>query len=63
MVKKAAKYQLKLLHIRYPKQLPTSAIQRCMSCVPADIALIAEEDLQRLENVDQVMDGCLWRAF
>ena len=57
IVSTAAKHHLQQLQMRYPKQLPASAIQGCMSRLPADIALIGQEDLQRLGRVDLVMAG------
>ena len=57
VVSRAAKHHLELLRMRYPRQLPASAIQGCMSRLPADIALISEEDLQRLDRVDLVIAG------
>src|SRR6478672_6117109 len=57
VVSRAAKHHLDLLRMRYPRQLPASAIQGSMSCLPADIALISEEDLQRLGRVDLVIAG------
>ena len=57
MVSKAAKHHIKQLQARYPRQLPASAVQGCMSRLPDDISLIGEEDLQRLDRVDLVMAG------
>ena len=57
MVSKAAKHHIKQLQARYPRQLPASAVQGCMSRLPGDISLIGEEDLQRLGRVDLVMAG------
>ena len=57
IVSRAAKHHLQQLQMRYPKQLPASAIQGCMSRLPADIALIGQEDLQRLGRVDLVVAG------
>ncbi len=57
LVRKAAKHHLQQLQMRYPKQLPASAIQGCMSRLPSDIALIGEEDLLRLGRVDLVIAG------
>ena len=56
MVSKAAKHHIKQLQARYPRQLPASAVQGCMSQLPGDISLIGEEDLQRLGRVDLVME-------
>ena len=57
MVNKAAKHHIKQLQARYPRQLPASDVQGCMSRLPGDISLIGEEDLQRLGRVDLVMAG------
>ena len=57
MVSTAAKHHLQQLRMRYPKQLSASAIQGCMSRLPADIALIGEENLERLGRVDLVIAG------
>ena len=57
VVSKAAKHHIKQLQARYPRQLPASAVQGCMSRLPGDISLIGEEDLQRLGRVDLVMAG------
>ena len=57
MVSKATKHHIKQLQARYPRQLPTSAVQGCMSQLPGDISFIGEEDLQRLGRVDLVMAG------
>ena len=55
IVSTVAKHHLQQLRMRYPKQLPASAIQGCMSRLPPDIALIGEEDLERLGRVDLVI--------
>ena len=57
MVSKATKHHIKQLQARYPRQLPASAMQGCMSQLPSDISLIGEEDLQRLGRMDLVMAG------
>ena len=57
MVSKVAKHYIKQLQARYPRQLPASAVQGCMSRLPSNISLIGEEDLQRLGRVDLVMAG------
>ena len=57
MVNRAAKHHLQQLRMQYPKQLPASAIQGCMSRVPLDVTLIGEEDLLRLGKVDLVIAG------
>ena len=57
IVSTTAKHHLQHLRMRYPKQLPASAIQGCMSRLPSDIALIGPEDLQRLGRMDLVMAG------
>jgi site-specific DNA-cytosine methylase len=43
--------------MQYPKQLPASAIQGCMSRLLFDIALIGDDDLNRSGKVDLVMAG------
>jgi len=57
IVSRAAKHHLEQLRIQYPKQLPASAIQDCMSQIPLDIALIEEEDFSRLGKKDLMMIG------
>jgi site-specific DNA-cytosine methylase len=57
IVKRATKHYLEHLWMQYPKQLPASAIQGCMSQLPLDIALIGDNDLRRLDKVDLMMAG------
>ena len=57
ILSKAARYHIKQLQARYPRQLRASAVQGCMSQLPGDISLIGEEDLQGLGRVDLVMAG------
>ena len=54
MVNKVAKHHIKYLQAWYLRQLLASVVQGCMSRLPKDIALIGEEDLQRLDRVHLV---------
>ena len=57
MVNKVAKHHIKQLQARYPRQLPASVVQGCMSRLPGNISLIGKKDLQRRGRVDLVMAG------
>ena len=45
------------LMVLYPQQLDLTVIRGCFACLPRDVTLISEADLQRLGLVDLVIAG------
>ena len=54
---RVARYHFHKLIMLYSQQLYPTVIRRCFACLPRDVTLISEADLQHLGPVDIVIAG------